>query len=221
MKKLILTLIIMSYLISIISAGTTTFNQPQNFTIGECWRNRQITEINEYTDLGYTIYWIRGCEIKNETPVIPEVKCEKISGDGNINIFVYSDFYGKDRMIGFGNWVLITLNNETPFNETTYTLYYEKDKFACRESVNEKQMDFRIGTGYAWGHRAWGEPGHDGQAGDVIFYNYEEWRFLLMHELAHVYTGLGHTEDGSILDLDGGNQEYNKMEINLIRNNLM
>lgn len=221
MKKLILTLIILSYIIILVSAGTTTFNRKQNFSIDECWRNRLIIDIKEDAKLGYTIYWERGCIIKNKTIIImPEIKCEKISGNGKINIFLHSDFYFKDRMTEFGNWVINTLKNETPFNETTYTLYYEKVKYACRGAVNEKKQDFRMGIGYSYGYRGWGEPSRDGYAGEVTFKRYEMWRFLLMHELAHVYTGLGHTENGGIRDIDGGNSQYTKEDIEIIRGNL-
>jgi len=229
MKKIIFILLVL--MLPLVSAGKTTFNQAQNFTIGDCWNDRTITEINEFDSIGYTIYWKRGCIIENTsedniTPIIiPEIKCEKISGDGNINVFVYGGSYDKDKMIEFGEWVITTLKNEIPFNETTYTLYYEKDKYACRGVVNEKQRDFRIGIGYAWGYRGWGEQGYDGKAGEVIFYNYEMWRFLLMHELGHVY-GLAHDEDYgitsnfSIMSINGGDQEFREWQIKKIRENL-
>lgn len=165
-----------------------------------------------------------GTTCKKSTSSCSETsKCKLVkgTGTGNINIFLYNTIFYPD----YSDWLLQQLNNQTPYNEFTYNIYLESEKGACSNYIKTKQNDFRMSFDYAEGALGWGDPSETSRygIGDLIFEKYmpdKKWKFLLFHELGHIYTHAGHTCDGSIMDKNGGNQKYTQQQINLIRKNL-
>jgi hypothetical protein len=241
MKKLILTLIIISYGITIISAGQTTLNQDMNLKVGDCWNDKSITNVE-----GLTLTWKKGCysqenpyttaegvKIEESSKVTPKVILEKdsnlspdtnfcnlIQGDGDHNIIVYgNNLFSDDYMIDWGNWVYNDIQTRTPYNEFTYSLYFEKNQGDCGfNSYSDVEMGISdLGTYY-------GLSWFNGISTSKIWFDdsleNKKWDFLLFHELAHVFVQSDHTLDNSILSKDGGDGQYDGQEINTIRRNL-
>jgi hypothetical protein len=201
-KKILFILILLS--ISLVSAGKTTFNSNPNLKLGDIWNDRIITQIS-VTDRFYTIYW-------------EKLNCIKLNKEnGTVNIFMVGENYPLMKDYGF--WVLNTLKNETPFNGFTYNLYYEKTDGLCK---NIKRNDVKIFIGET---EYYGFANFNSDKGYwYVVINKElknkKWRFLIMHELGHVYTRWGHSHDGSIMDSDGGDEKFRDYQINLMRVNL-
>lgn len=218
MKQILLLITLMS--VTLVTAGTTSFSVNPNLNVGDCWNSKTVKSI-EITDLGYTLEWERGClNISNSTEEIPEEiipiqeeSCEKIY-DGEIKIIVYGD---KEEMIDFGKWVYNEMQTESPFNEFTYSLYYENEEGNC----NGTKRDFRIGFGdiNSIGLAYWDDvnPGHIWIRNS---YSNKKWHFLLFHELLHIYLKSGHSLDNSIMDKDGGSGKIFEYQIEIARENL-
>jgi hypothetical protein len=216
----------------IVSAGTTTLNQDMNLSIGDCWNDKQITEINELT-----ITWIKGCDSNNNIAIVtpPETEssplsnidsiqevhfCNSIEGNGDHALIVYgNNLFSDEYMIDWAYWVYDDIQTRTPYNEFAYSLYFEKNEGDCNFG---DYSDIRLGIkdiGYYFG-LSW----FNGADINRIWFNddlsNEKWDFLLHHEAAHIFLKSGHTNNGGILDKDGGDGEYNLEQINTIRENL-
>ncbi|MFA5857310.1 MAG: hypothetical protein WC867_08155 [Candidatus Pacearchaeota archaeon] len=216
MKKIVILLVFVAILnsLSLVFAGTTSFNNDPGLKEGDLWNNKIIEKI-EFDGERYIATWKRISEIDDSG-------CHLIYGGNNdINMFFYSENgHDEDEIKNFGKWVIREMRTEKPYKEFNYNGFYEEEKYACRDQINERQKDVRIGFGNTRGYRAWGSEGINGNAGEVIFERYEKWHFLLFHELGHAY-GFGHTNDGSIMDSDGGDHEYRDYQIDEIRNRLI
>jgi hypothetical protein len=242
MKKinLIIALAIILSSITFVSAGTTTLSRDMHLSIGDCWNDEKITSIN-----GLTFTWEKGCnktEIllpENETnitnntteetniteplPPLIDHYCNLVKGDGIHNIIVTgNEFYNETFMIDFGNWVYETLNQEAPYNEFSWELYYENKEGDCNFG-NYSDFRITIGTinykGLSW---------FDGSSINRVWFSKDlpaegrefKWTFLLKHELGHIFTKSGHTNDGSIMDVNGGDAKYRDYQLEIIRSNL-
>jgi hypothetical protein len=139
--------------------------------------------------------------------------CQKIIGGGDINVFVYGE---KAEMLKEGKWILSELKKQKPYKEFKFNLYYEKEKGGCKFGTNK---DFRLGYEYIGGFYGWSN--WDGTSPGQIYFNKnnkdKKWSFLLFHEIGHFYLNMGHSNDGSIMDLTGGNGKYNEAQIDKIR----
>jgi len=149
--------------------------------------------------------------------------CKLLSGNGNLNNIDIL-FYTYNEMPDYGDWLMSQLKYRTPFSEFNYNLYIENPKYACNGKITLNQNDVRIGFGETYGHIGWGEPSaRKGKPGELAIrpdYSNKKWEFLLFHELGHIYTHAGHTCDGSIMQVNGGDKQYRTYQIELIRKNL-
>ena len=153
----------------------------------------------------------KGC-----SPPVPE--CLLVSGGGgNVNLFFYN--VGSDP--GYIEWVIAEMKTRAPFNEFAFNAYKEKSYGSCSSTIKISAHDTRIEFKTLYGYAGWGQP----SPGTSIPGNLQisstlgnkKWEFLLFHELGHIYTHAGHTNDGSIMDVSGGNGKFNDAEIKKIR----
>lgn len=243
----ITSIIILLLSIGLLQAGTTTMNRKMNLKIGDCWNNKQITEVN-----GFTITWIKGCtqQIKNESSDSPNENsqetqntagegnksgqmpvsvdnhsaeihfCNKLDGNGNHNLIITSNNQFSDEyMIDWGKWIFNEIKTEKPFDEFEYTLYFEKKEGDCNFG---KYTDVRFTITdlvYAKGMSWWNEISVSKIWFDDSLDN-KKWHFLLFHELAHIFLKSGHLNDGSILEQLGGDGKFRDYQIEIIRRNL-
>lgn len=143
-----------------------------------------------------------------------------VDNKGTNNIFLSND----EVMPDYGYWVLEMLKTKAPYSEYTFNLYKESPKGGCEKTIASRVRDIRIsfedipGSPYGWGI-----PPRNGKAGEFIIDIYKsvrKWDFLLFHELGHIFTRRNHTNDGSIMDANGGNRQYTEAQIKVIRENL-
>jgi hypothetical protein len=216
MKKIIVLLIFVAIInsIGLAIAGTTSFNNDPMLKEGDLWNSKIIVKI-EFDGNHYIATWKRTGEIKDSG-------CYLFYGGNNeINMFFYSEKGHDDNEVkDFGKWVIKEMRTEKPYKEFSYNGFYEEEKYACRNLINEREKDVRLGFGNTQGYRAWGSQGSESKAGEVVFEKFEKWHFLLFHELGHSY-GFGHTSDRSIMDIDGGDHKYRDYQIDEIRNHLI
>ena len=201
---------------------------------------KTITQIN-----GLKLTWIKGCnyteQIKNDSSDSPNENSQEtqnITGEENksgqmpVNVDNQSaqcklikgtghKIIVRPELLDWGNWIYDTLYNTSPYNEFNWSLYTEKNEGDCTgnysdtrfviEPINSKGLSWFDGSSI---NKVWFNSNLE-QRG----YNFK-WNFLLFHELGHIFLKNGHTNNGGIMDLDGGNAEYNEEQINIIRSNL-
>jgi hypothetical protein len=215
-----------------INATTITLNRDINLSIGDCWNDKLITNID-----GLTLTVEKGCNksisndtllnetITNKTEInnISINNCRKIKGNGIHNIIVSKSlFKDEEFMLDFGNWVYNTLNSETPYIETTWNLYYENIEGDCKF---DRYSDFRIKiaeiNSLGWSEFNGININKITFSKDLEIKGYSfKWRFLLLHELTHSFAIMGHVEDGSIMSMMGGNSQLNEEQIDRVRQSL-
>ena len=161
-----------------------------------------------------------------EIKLTQEKYCKLIKGGKNdINIFFYNSYV----MPEYGLWILDELKTRAPFSEFSYNLYEENPKGYCSTTINQRQRDLMVGfEDIPGGYFGWGQPPGPNsinpyKMGDFridMFTAVRKWDFLLFHELGHIYTRAGHTNDNSIMDQDGGSRQFYPYQIDIIRKNL-
>ena len=164
------------------------------------------------------------CSNKICTKCAPDtsVNCKLINGTGSnqINVFVYGD--NQAQMEDWGQWIYSMLLQRTPYNEYTFNLYYEKTQGSC-SNIRHSSKDFDASLA-TW-VPAIGYSSFDRVTINHIWFNPArtsnlKWEFLLFHELGHDYARMGHSNDGSIMDANGGDAQYRDYQIKTIRNSL-
>ncbi len=157
------------------------------------------------------------CKKAPPAPIIPSCKLLAGTGNNQINMITYNDQDYQD----WGFWIVGELEKQTPYNEFTYNLYRESIKLACDKTLQVEMRDTRFGIEDLPGSlRGWGQPGRKGVPGNMIYDINEKnvkWWFLLFHEMGHIYTHAGHSNDGSIMDANGGDSKYRDYQIQKIR----
>jgi len=173
---------------------------------------------------------VAGCApVKPPVITPPPSPCKLLSGPGKtdnkeINIFIYNDASDKE----YYKWVLSEYSSRAPFNKITWNVYHEDTKYACRNIITQRGKDIRIGFDYiSWCPNCygWGQPpAGTGQPGELTFSTWnpnKHWSFLLFHESGHIYTRWGHSNDGSIMDANGGDGQFRQYQVDWIYKNMM
>lgn len=229
--------------LAFVSAGTTSFNSKMDIQVGDCWNGKLITGAGETGLNGYTITWVKGCDSQDNIEGVGnkgETESNKVDstpiasttsppdtqddlnlfygGKGDVNIFFYNEsYFDFSQLMNYFQWIISEMGTEKPFNEFTYNGYYEEVK-GSGNSI-KRSNDVSIGLGDAYGHAGWGDP-----AINEVEFNQnlglDRWHFLLFHELGHIYTKWGHTNDGSMMDANGGDGKFRDYQIDTIRSNL-
>jgi len=197
--------------ISLVSAGSSGYNKKPNFEVGDCVNGNTITSISFSQNMrSYQVRWDKGCKI-----------CESIISGGKFDVVVFGE--NRTEMITEGKWIYSQLMNQEPYNEFKWNVYYEKKSGDCNKILGKNDFRFSfgsIGTYYGW--TSWKDST---SYGEITFNkNYKskvsQWTFLIYHEMGHYYLQRGHTNDGSIMDANGGDHVYHGYQIKAIRERL-
>lgn len=113
----------------------------------------------------------------------------------------------------YGKWAIQQLKTHSPFNETHWSLYRGTN---IKESKGDLKVQIKDINAFGYGF-----PTGENKAGSILISPnvQKNWEFLFFHEAGHAYS-LPHSQDHSIMDLDGGDSRFRDYQIKIIRSNL-